>query len=171
MGSSPRGASGRQNREVELFFHDPPDFYNLPIDQLWEFMRDDQTHGEAHGATLRNFDGKELGPNRFEATYEVRRGGRWRWSRSRHTDYPPLCRIGEHLEGDYAGSIFTIHYWPVGRRTRVEVRARLRSNTLTAKALAAHWRESFANAYREDVAVLPAFLKARAGRDASAPRV
>lgn len=151
-------------RRSEVFFHDTAAVYDAPLDALWEFMKDEETHGTAHGPTLRRFRAKELSPTSFEATYEILRGGRWRWSHSRHAEYPPLCKIGEHLEGDYAGSTFLIQYWPVGRRTRVEVWARLRSEVLTARELRAHWRESFANAFREDVAVLPKFLKTRRSR-------
>jgi hypothetical protein len=81
-------------------------------------MQDGEIHGRAHGATLRHFEAKELSPTVFEATYEVRPGGKWRWSKSRHTEYPPVGKIGEHLEGDYAGTLLLIQYWPVGRRTR-----------------------------------------------------
>ncbi len=147
---------------MEVFFHDAGTVYDAPLDALWDFMKkDEEFHPRAHGKTLRNFQGKELSPNSFEATYEVLRGGKWRWARSRHSEYPPLCKIGEQLEGDYAGSVFVISYWPAGRRTRVDVRARLRSTVLTARELKAHWRESFANAYHEDIVALPKFLKKR----------
>lgn len=149
---------------AEVFFHDASCVYDAPIEALWEFMRDDEIHGAAHGPTLRNFVGKEISPTCFEATYEVLRDGQWRWSKSRHTEYPPVCKIGEHLEGDYAGTVFLIQYWPEGTRTRVDVWARLRSAVLSARELRAHWRESFANAYKEDVAVLPKFLKKRSKR-------
>lgn len=150
---------------MEIFFHDANTVYNAPIDALWDFMRDGgEIHGNAHEATLRNFVGKELSPTCFEASYEILRGGKWIASKSRHTDYPPLCKIGEHLEGDYAGSVMLFQYWPDGKRTRVDVWARLRSETLSAAELRAHWRESFANAYKEDIAVLPKFLEQRKNR-------
>lgn len=150
----------RATRTVEVFFHDASAVYDAPLEALWDFMqKDEEFHPQAHGKTLRNFKGKDLSPNSFEATYEVWRGGKWRRARSRHAEYRPVCKIGEHLEGDYAGTVILIQYWPVGRRTRVEVWARLRSDVLSARELRAHWRESFAQAYREDVAVLPGYLK------------
>ncbi len=160
-GNSTRAGRSRTEQPVEVFFHDADTVYDAPIEVLWEFMHDGDIHGGAHHATLRNFVGKDLSPTCFEATYEVLRGGEWRKSRSRHTEYAPLCKIAEHLEGDYAGSIMLFQYWPAGKRTRVDVWARLRSDVLSARELRAHWRESFANAFEEDVAVLPKFLKQR----------
>ncbi len=160
-GNPPRSGRSKSARPVEVFLHDANAVYDAPLDVLWEFMHDEAIHGSAHGPTLRNFEGKELSPTCFEATYEVRRGRKWIWSKSRHTEYPPLCKVGEHLEGDYAGSVILIQYWPVGKRTRVDVWAHLRSEVLSAKELKAHWVESFSNAYKEDVAVLPKFLKQR----------
>lgn len=156
-----RSSKNRPPRPVEIYFHDASCVYDAPPDVLWEFMRDEQTHGGAHHPTLRNFKATELSPTCFEASYEVRRRGKWYRSKSRHTEYPPLCKVGEHLEGDYAGSIMLFHYWPEGKRTRVEVWARLRSDTLKAGELRAHWRESFSNAFKEDVAVFPKFLERR----------
>ncbi len=157
----PRATRSRTAGPVEVFFHDANTVYDAPIEVLWEFMHDGEIHGNAHHATLRNFEGKDLSPTCFEATYEVLRGGEWHRSRSRHTEYPPLCKVAEHLEGDYAGSVMLFRYWPAGKRTRVDVWARLRSDVLSAKELTAHWRESFANAFEEDVAVLPQFLRKR----------
>ncbi|HEV2317119.1 MAG TPA: hypothetical protein VGV89_06045 [Thermoplasmata archaeon] len=165
-GKPARKKEGKISAPVEVYFHDSTALYDAPIDDLWEFMRDEEIHGAAHGPTLRNFEGRELSPTSFEATYEILRGGKWYWSKSRHTEFPPLCKIGEHLEGAYAGTIFLIHFWPEGERTRVEVWARLRSDVLSAKDLRAHWRESFTNAYSEDIAVLPRFMKAKRDRRA-----
>ncbi len=158
-GHSPRSARSKPARPAEVFFRDANTVYDAPLEVLWEFMHDGEIHGSAHHATLRNFEGKDLSPTCFEASYEVLRGGKWRKSRSRHTEYPPLCKVAEHLEGDYAGSVMLFQYWPDGQRTRVDVWARLRSDVLSARELRAHWRESFANAFKEDVAVLPRFLK------------
>ncbi len=160
-GNPPPSTRSKHAQHVEVFFHDANTVYDAPIEVLWEFMHDGEIHAGAHHATLRNFEGKDLSPTCFEATYEVFRGGEWRTSRSRHTEYPPVCKVAEHLEGDYAGSIMLFQYWPVGKRTRVDVWARLRSDVLSAKELKSHWRESFANAFKEDVAVLPKFLKHR----------
>ena len=147
---------------MEVFYHDANTVYDAPIDVLWDFMlKDEEFHPTAHAHALRNFDGKSLSPTCFEATFEVRRGGEWHRSRSRITDYPPLCRIVEELEGDYAGTIFLVQYWPAGKRTHVDIWARLRSDVLTAQQLRAHWRESLASAFKEDVSVLPKFLKKR----------
>lgn len=147
---------------MEVFFHDADTVYDAPIEVLWEFiLNGGEIHGGAHHATLRNFEGRDLSPTCFEATYEVLRGGEWRKSKSRTTLYPPVCKVAEQLEGDYAGSILLWQYWPAGQRTRVDVWARLRSDVLSATELRAHWRESLANAFEEDVAVLPKFLKQR----------
>lgn len=161
-GNPPRPTRSKTARPVQVFFHDADTVYNAPIEVLWEFMvNGGEIHGKAHHATLRNFEAEELSPTCFEATYETLRGGKWRKSRSRHTDYPPVCKIAEHLEGDYAGSIILFQYWPAGKRTRVDVWARLRSDVLSARELRAQWRETLANAFEEDVAVLPEFLKQR----------
>ena len=156
-----RTSRTKTGRPVEIFYHDASTMYDVPLDVLWEFMEDAEVHGNAHHPTLRHFEAKEISPTCFEATYETLKRGKWRWSRSRHTVYPPICKIGEHLEGDYAGTVLLFHYWPVGKRTRVEIWARLRSTVLSARKLRAHWRETFASAYKEDVAVLPKFLKQR----------
>ncbi len=150
----------RVPKPVEIFYHDAKTWYDAPIDLLWKFMEDEEFHAGAHHATLRNFHGKELSPTSFEAVYETRNRGKWGKYRSRHTRYPPLCKVDEHLEGDYAGTVTLYHYWPEGKRTRLEIWACLRSPTLSARELRAHWRESWAQAYREDNAVLPKFLKA-----------
>ncbi len=147
---------------MEVFFHDAKTVYDAPIDLLWEFMNDGEIHGGAHHPTLRHFEGKDLSPTCFEAKFEAMRGGKWRKMRSRTTLYPPVCKVAEHLEGDYAGSIMLYHYWPVGKRTRVEIWARLRSNVLSARELRAHYRETWAHAYKEDIVVLPRFLRQRA---------
>ena len=161
-GSPPRSTRSKIARPVEVYFHDADTVYDAPVEALWQFILDGgEVHGSAHHATLRNFEGKDLSPTCFEASYEVRRGGEWRKSRSRTTLYPPLCKVAEQLEGEYAGSVLLWQYWPVGKRTRVDVWARLRSDVLSAQELRAHWRESLANAYDEDVAVLPKFLKQR----------
>ena len=161
-GSSPRSARSKTARPPEVFFHDADTVYDAPIEVLWEFiLNGGEIHGGAHHATLRHFEGKDLSPTCFEATYEILRGGEWRKSKSRTTLYPPICKVSEQLEGDYAGSVLLWQYWPTGKRTRVEVWARLRSDVLSAKELRAHWRESLANAFEEDVAVLPKFLKQR----------
>ncbi|MCI4330356.1 MAG: hypothetical protein L3K19_00710 [Thermoplasmata archaeon] len=124
-------------------------------------MDNGETHSGAHGPTLLNFEGKEISPTCFEATCEVLRAGKWRWSKSRHSAYPPLCKVSEHLEGDHARTTFLIQYWPVGKRTGVDVWARLRSDVLSAQKLRARWRESFLNAYDQDIVVLPRFLSQR----------
>jgi hypothetical protein len=124
-------------------------------------QKDEVIHPAAHGDTLRNLRAKQLSPNCFEAEYEVLEGGKWRRCRSRHTDYRPVCKTIEHLEGDYAGSTILFQYWPVGVRTRTEVWACLRSATLSARELRTIWRDSLAGAYKEDIAVLPKFLKKR----------
>ncbi len=147
---------------MEVFFHDAGTVYDAPIEVLWEFILDGgEIHGGAHHATLRNFEGKDLSPTCFEASYEVLRGGEWRKSRSRTTLYPPVGKVAEQLEGDYAGSVLLWQYWPIGKRTRVDVWAHLRSDVLSARELRAQWRESLTNAYEEDVAVLPKFVKQR----------
>ena len=162
---SARPTRSKPTRPVEVYFHDANTVYDAPIDVLWEFMRSGgEIHQGAHHPTLRNFRAKELSPTCFEASYETLRGGKWRKSRSRHTEYPPVCKVGEHLEGDYAGSILLFHYWPAGKRTYVEIWARLRSDVLSAAELRAHWRETFAHAFEEDVAVLPKFLEQRRNR-------
>lgn len=161
-GRSPRSNRSKTARPVEVFFHDADTLYDAPIDVLWQFMvNGGELHKKAHHATLRNFEATELSPTCFEATYETLRGGKWRRSRSRHTEYPPVCKISEHLEGDYAGSILLFQYWPIGKRTRVEIWARLRSDVLSPGELRAEWRESLASAFKEDIAVLPEFLEQR----------
>ncbi len=159
-GEPTRSTRNKTARPVEVFFHDADTVYDAPIEVLWEFiLNGGEIHGGAHHATLRNFEGKDLSPTCFEASYEVLRGGKWRKSRSRTTLYPPVCKVAEQLEGDYAGSVLLWQYWPAGKRTRVDVWARLRSDVLSARELRAQWRESLTNAYEEDVAVLPRFLK------------
>ncbi len=161
-GNPPRSTRGKTARPVEVFFHDADTVYDAPIDALWDFMlKDEEFHPKAHANVLRNFEGKDLSPTSFEATYEVWRGGKWRRSKTRITDYPPVCRVVEELDGDYAGTIFLVQYWPAGKRTRVDIWARLRSDVLSARELRTHWRESYANAFKEDLTVLPQFLKKR----------
>lgn len=145
---------------VEVFFEDAATFYDAPLEDLWEFMlHGGEIHGSAHAATLRNFKGVRRSATCFEATYEEWVGGRWSRCRSRHTSFRPICKIDEHLEGDYAGTVILFRYWPAGRRTRVDVSAVLRSEVLSAGELRAHWRDDLARNFEEDAAVLPRFLK------------
>lgn len=157
-----RSTRSKTARPVEVFYHDANTVYNAPIDVVWEFMLNGgDIHGEAHSGTLRNFDGKDLSPNCFEATYEALRGGKWYKCSGRYTAYPPVCKIAELLKGPYAGSIILFQYWPEGKGTRVDVWAHLQSNSLSAKELRMHWVDLLANAYREDIAVFPKFLEQR----------
>jgi hypothetical protein len=158
--ATPRRKTGRP---AEGFFHDGSAVYDAPIDVLWEFIltQDEDLHWAAHTVVVRKFWRKDLSPNSFVGGGEFLREGKWRKDKIRSTLYPPICRVNEWLEGEYAGTIMLQQFWPEGKRTRMDTWMRLRSDVLSAKEMKTQWRHVFAKSYKEDMSVFPKFLQQR----------
>jgi hypothetical protein len=138
-----------------VYFEDTGSIYDAPIDILWDFMNDDEFHPEAHRGSLRNLKWKKINEITSEANCEVVRGGRWVKMKARITTVPPLVRVDEEFEGAYAGLKMVFLYTPEGNKTGVDVYVR------APKAVVDELREALANAFREDIPMLRAFIRKR----------
>jgi hypothetical protein len=134
--------------------------YDVPIEVLWEFMTW-EGHGGAHEKTLRNFAVLEKTADGLLYRCETLRGGAWRKVRGRLLDFPPLGRIVQEIAGPYTGTQMVFLYTPAGRKTRLDIVARLVSDTFDAKTLERHMADSIDTAGVEDDPYLQRFAKSR----------
>jgi len=113
------------------YLEDRGSVFDVPIETVWYYLEKDQEfHPEAHGSSLRHFEGKDLSEVTSLISCEVRWGGRWRRMVSRITSIRPAVRINEALEGPYAGSKMVSLYFPRGRRTAIDVLCYMQSSEL-----------------------------------------
>ncbi|MFI5417287.1 MAG: hypothetical protein ACHQ2Y_00105 [Candidatus Lutacidiplasmatales archaeon] len=126
--------------------------YNAPIEVVWDFMEKDETfHPKAHNAAVRNFEGRALSEVTTLLSYERRKGGRWEKMVCRMTAIRPAARIQEDLDGPFAGSKTVFLYTPQGERTVVDVFGYMQSPELTPAEIKRDRKETWANAYSEDL--------------------
>ncbi len=126
--------------------------YDAPLEVVWDFMeKDEKFHPRAHTSEVRNFEERALSEVTTLLSYERRKGGRWEKMVCRMTAIRPAVRIQEDLDGPYAGSKTVFLYTPQGNRTVVDVFGYGQSSELTPAEIKRDRKETWANAYAEDL--------------------
>lgn len=139
--------------------------YDAPLESVCDYLlKVGAAHGRAHAQSLQSVKVRAT-PCGPVVSCEVVRGGESRKIIARSTDYPPLAVVNEEVGGDYAGSRLVFVYTPVGRRTRVDVFARMVSTKFSKLELERQTREVLASPVSEDVAALRAYLAEERGSE------
>ena len=142
------------------YVEDRGSVYDAPLEVVWDFMEKDETfHPRAHTADVRNFEEKALSEVTTLLSYERRKGGRWEKMVCRMTAMRPAVRIQEDLDGPYAGSKTVFLYTPQGERTVVDVFGYVQSSELSPAEIQRDRKETWANAYSEDLPYFRRFAK------------
>jgi hypothetical protein len=146
----------------ETYVEDRGAVYDAPLEVVWDFMEKDETfHPKAHAADVRNFESKKLSAVTSLISYEEKIGPVWEKRLCRMTTIRPAARIQEDLVGPYAGSTTVFFYRPQGNRTVVDVFGYARCPGLTAKQVKRERKETWSNAYSEDLPFFRRFVQQR----------
>jgi len=142
------------------YLEDRGTVYDVPLQVLWDFMKEDQElHPRAHATTLRNLEVTKLSEVTQLIRYEMRFEGRGRTMVSRLTEIRPAVRIDEELEGACPGSKKVFLDSPRGRGTSVGVLCYMRSSELSPREIERVTRRDLAQDHAEDESLLLRFAR------------
>ncbi len=153
-----------------VYAEDTGTLLDAPFDVVWEYLGSAR-HGRAHAGSLRNLRPETLTASSARVAAERRRRGRWETFVVRSTDLAPLCLLVEELESSTAGTKTVSLYSPCGDRTRVDVYADVRSDSLPPEEWAPETWARVEGAYREDREPLAEFARGRVGGPLAARRI
>lgn len=144
-----------------VFVRDEGATFDAPIDFVWKYMDDGETHDAAH-KTSRNPKFEKFSDITFLYSCERLLQGKWAPDTMRMTMLPPLGTAIEFLEGVLEGSKVVYIYSPQGDKTRIDAYGEFTSKTLPPGEVETVAREFLNSEFDADAPALrAAYLKAK----------
>jgi hypothetical protein len=142
-----------------VFIEDRSSLFDAPLEVVWRYAFDGETHGKAHEKSTRNPSVKLISKTSFIYSSERNFNGRWISESHRVSVFPPLGTASESLEGAFAGSKMFYLYTPKGKKTQIDVFGDFKSETIPDKNLKQNVRRFLEVEFSEDAPAIREFAK------------
>jgi hypothetical protein len=139
-----------------VYLKDEGSTFDAPIDIVWKYNEDAETHDSAH-KTTRNPKFEKVSDVTFTYASERYLLGKWAPDKMRISVFSPVSVVTEWLEGVLAGSKFVYVYSPQGGKTRIDVHGEFTSKSLPPSEVEAAAREFLESEFNADAPAIRAY--------------
>lgn len=141
-----------------VYIKDEGSVFDAPVDVVWQYMMEGETHDAQH-KTTRNPKFEKLSDVTIIYSAERNFRGKWAPDRLRISTFPPVSIVTEWLEGPLAGSKLVYVYSPKGQKTGIDVYGEFTSKTLPPHEVEAAAREWLESEFNDDAPAVRAFAQ------------
>ena len=137
-----------------VFIEDKGSIFKAPIEQIWRLLEAHNYEGDKIHPGNKNRTTEKVAENVFMLSWENEVQGRIIKSKERLTNYPPVGRALEFLEGRLAGSKAFVYYAPKENETEVNVIGEWKSSAMSDEEIKKNVLSFLQHNFEEDSAYL-----------------